>query len=250
MNKRLNGIKIAVTRPAMFSDFLRENIEALGGDPVMLPAIGISPLPDLESAVFGLGEPNFLIFVSRNAARIGGKWLLKRPAMVKGVKVFAVGEGTKKELVKLGYPSVFSPTGFQDSQALLDLPPLKMVKNFKVIICRGKGGKELLARELGNRGAFVEYFECYQRKKVVWSSGLVRLVNENRIAAWVATSGEIMENIFNMHGIVDVGILREAPWFVTHPILGNKAISKYRIKKVYITCNGDLGIVEGLSTWF
>lgn len=247
---RLAGLKIAVTRPVMFSDFLRRNIEAQGGDPVMLPAIEILPLPELETIILGLEEPNFLIFVSRNAARIGGKRLLKRPALVKGVKVFAVGEGTKSELVKLGYHGVFSPKGFQDSQALLDLPPFQMVENVKVVICRGEGGNELLASELGNRGAFVEYFECYQRKKVVWSSGLVKLVNENRIAAWVATSGEIIDNIFNMQGIDDVGILREIPWFVTHPSLGNKAMSKHQIKRVYISRNGDLGVVKGLTEWF
>ena len=169
---------------------------------------------------------------------------------MKGVKVFAIGEGTKSELVKLGYHSIFAPKGFQDSQALLDLPLFQMVQNVKVVICRGEGGKELLASELGNRGAFVEYFECYKRKKVVWSSESVKLINENRIAAWVATSGEIIDNIFSMQGIADVEILREMPWFVTHPALGRKAMSKYQIKRVYITCNGDFGVVEGLTAWF
>ena len=48
MKTRLNGLKIAITRPVMFSDFLREKIKALGGDPVILPAIEIFkdyPLP-------------------------------------------------------------------------------------------------------------------------------------------------------------------------------------------------------------
>jgi uroporphyrinogen-III synthase len=158
----LAGRRILVTRPRELAQGLADLIANAGGTPVLYPAIEILDLED-ERAVRALlaraADFDLAVFVSPSAVRKGfalhaGPW----PA-----RIAAVGEGTRHALAERGAGDVIAPEGRADSEALLALPQLRDVDGRRVLIVRGVGGRELLARELAARGARVEIAECYRR---------------------------------------------------------------------------------------
>lgn len=158
----LAGRRILVTRPRELAQGLADLIAGAGGTPVLYPAIEILDLEDARAVRALLARAaafDLAIFVSPSAVRKGfalhaGPW----PA-----RVAAVGEGTRRALQDHGVRAVIAPEARADSEALLDLPALRAVEGARILIVRGVGGRELLARELGARGALIEIAECYRR---------------------------------------------------------------------------------------
>lgn len=89
---------------------------------------------------------------------------------------FAVGASTQKRLSRFGVDAL-APECY-DSEGLLALPELEQVEGKRILIVRGDGGRELIARTLQERRAFVQYFESYRR---VW-----RKLPENIAKQWKA----------------------------------------------------------------
>ena len=161
----LGGAGIVITRPAKQAAVLAQQIAALGGTPIICPAIVISPPADrapLERALRELGSYDFAVFVSANAVlhalADAGRW----PAHI---VAFAPGPSTAAALHQAGVTSVRTPDRGTDSEALLALPELSDVAGKRIVIFRGSGGRELLGTSLRSRGAKVEYVECYRRAR-------------------------------------------------------------------------------------
>lgn len=158
----LAGRRVLVTRPRGLARGLADLIARAGGEAVLYPAIEILELED-AGPVRGLlqraGEFDLAVFISPSAvtkafALHAGPW----PA-----RIAAVGEGTRRGLEERGVRDVIVPEERADSEALLALPQLPQVEGSRILIVRGVGGRELLARELASRGARVEIAECYRR---------------------------------------------------------------------------------------
>ena len=80
------------------------------------------------------------------------------------IKVIAIGPTTARAVSDLfGCTVIHSDVGVT-SEDLLSLPELEEIAGKQIGILRGKGGRELLAAELRERGAVVDYFEVYRRK--------------------------------------------------------------------------------------
>tara|TARA_B100000575_G_C22997024_1_gene574666 strand:- start:122 stop:880 length:759 start_codon:yes stop_codon:yes gene_type:complete len=250
MKKKLEGIKIAVTRPHRLSSDLGEKIIERGGIPFFLPGVTIKELSNTALKAKKIVVPDIIIFVSRNAAEIGGKILLECSNAFKTKKIFAVGVATAQELTKLGYQEAFAPLAESGGKSLSEHPALISVKNCDILLVKGVGGKTELADILESRGAKIQHFSCYERILPEWSSASINLVNSTAIQAWLATSGEIIDNIFDMSDKIDVEVLRRTPWFVNHVNLLETATIRHQIKEVLLTEGGDSGLVRGLETWF
>ena len=130
----LQGVRIVITRPARQSAGLAQQIAALGGKPVMFPAIVILPPTDrsaLERAQRDLAHYDYAVFVSANAVEYGvgdpGSW----PAHLVAL---APGPGTATALAAAGIDQVRSPTTTMDSEGLLALPELADVKGKRIAI--------------------------------------------------------------------------------------------------------------------
>ena len=185
MNKNLSGINVAVTRPSIYSSFLEQGIRAQKGIPVMLPAIEIVEVDSKETKKrLDCLDATHYIFVSRSAARIGGALILEQGRIMYDSKFYAIGEGTKRELLSLGFKSISLPETGQDSEALLRVPSLQNIAGKKLVVVRGNGGRLILNKGLEERGGIVKNFECYVRKKPIWNAELMNLVNNNQISAW------------------------------------------------------------------
>ena len=94
--------------------------------------------------------------------------------------------------------SYIAPEPF-NSEALLSLPVLQRLEGKRVIIFRGKGGLELLGDSLRERGAEVEYAECYERvKPETDTTTIFQIWDEGCTMPIVVTSNEGLENLYSM----------------------------------------------------
>jgi uroporphyrinogen-III synthase len=164
----LNNKKILVTRPKHQADYLCDIISDNGGQAVSFPTIEIQAVEKSEnlSALFNtINEYDFVIFVSRNAARIAFDLYLDESDIPEQVQVVAIGSGTADILTGLSITKVLHAGLQADSETLLQIPELQkeILQDKKILIVRGVGGRSLLADNLKDRGASVEYAEVYKR---------------------------------------------------------------------------------------
>ncbi len=164
----LNKRRILVTRPAHQADHLCKLITQAGGESILFPTIEIKVVmhsEELARCFANINEYDFVIFISRNAVKAVFENYLSPSDTFEQIQLLAIGAGTATVLSEMKMTDVLH-TGVQaDSETLLLLPELKseFVRNKKILIVRGVGGRELLADNLKTRGAVVDYAEVYQR---------------------------------------------------------------------------------------
>lgn len=159
---------VVLTRPEGDNSRLESTLAAQGYDTYIQPLLRIASLPESE-----LPDPpdltgdDLCIFISANAARMGLPTLMG--GMVEnGIVSFAVGPRTANVLEVEGLPVIVPEQ--MDSEGLLALPELSDVQGRRVVIVKGEGGREVLARELEAKGALVEEYICYRRESALVDS--------------------------------------------------------------------------------
>lgn len=246
----LDGAGVLVTRPADQADGLAGAVRMLGAKPVFWPGIEIRECDDEGALSRDLETTDLVVFVSRNAARIGAARIIAAGGLPAHVRVAAIGRGTETELNNLGLRHVIVPQVGYDSEALADSPALPEVRNRSILIVRGRGGRERLAELLTQRGARVRYAECYLRQPpAVAPHAFASLWQTNNIVAWTATSAEIVDNLFAMAAGDQKIELCAKPLFVLHARIAARAFL-HGIATIFVTAPGDNGIAAGLATWF
>ena len=173
---------------------------------IRLPAIDIQPITDrseLDVILSGLHNYDCVIFVSRNAVLHAMPLLQGQTGILAGLRIIALGEGTAAAAYAMGLNAIAHGGIQSDSETLLALPLLQeaAVKNKRIIIFRGVGGRELLADTLRARGAQVDYAEVYQRIRPYYDkAALDKIWFVDRPDRMVVTSGEALHNLFAMLG--------------------------------------------------
>lgn len=252
MKPQLAGAGILVTRPAEQSAQLARLLRDAGGEPILFPALEIEPLAEtaIASILDHLLHFDLVIFVSPNAARVAMPQILKNGGLPAHAKIAAVGPGTAAELKKSGVRNIISPKAGFDSEALIGELSGMPLGGGRVLIVRGHGGREILGETLRLRGATVEYLECYRRVKP--DRDMRELLSEagrDGIKACLATSSNIVENLFEMAGVAGRSWLCSMPFFVPHPRVAATAFSR-GVQCVFVAGSGDEALVAGLETWF
>ena len=252
MKPQLAGAAILVTRPAEQSGQLARLIRDAGGEPILFPALEIEALAEtaIASVLDHLLHFDLVVFVSPNAARVAMPQILKSGGLPAHAKVAAVGPGTVAELKKSGVRNIISPQSGFDSEALIGELSTLPLGGRRILIVRGRGGREFLGETLRSRGATVEYLECYRRVKPDRDMReLLSRMGRDGMKACLATSSTIVENLFEMAGAAGRAWLCSMPFFVPHPRVAATAFS-HGVKCVFVTGNGDEALVAGLETWF
>jgi uroporphyrinogen-III synthase len=246
----LRGARIVITRPARQAAGLAQQIAALGGKPVMFPAIVILPPADrsaLERAQRDLAQYDYAVFVSANAVEYGVGDPASWPAQLVAL---APGPGTASALAAVGIEQVRIPATTMDSEGLRALPELADVAGKRIVIYRGSGGRELLGETLSERGAEVDYVECYRRAKphgdfatmaAAWRAG--------EIDALTLTSSEGLDNLWELFDDVTRTSLAATPTFVPHPRIAERART-LGFGRVTVTAPTDAGLLDSLLEYF
>lgn len=237
---------IVVTRPRELAPGLASLIERAGGIPFLFPAIEIRDLP-APAALQRLEEFDLAIFVSPTAVDRVMRHVRFWPPRVRAA---TVGAGTMRELEKRGITSVIAPVSGADSEALLASNGLEPVAGKRVVIFRGQGGRAFLGDALKDRGASVEYAECYRRTQPhpdpmdlleSWNGGVVNAVT--------VSSAEGLSNLFSMLGARGSALLRATPLFVPHERVAASA-ARLGVREVIVAGPGDDEMIERLVAYF
>jgi len=244
----LAGLGVLITRPALKAASFAQKIDALGGTPVIFPAIVILPPADaasLDRAHGALPTYDAAIFVSANAVLYGMPDASRWPS---GLRAFAPGPGTAEMLIAAGIAGVRIPETTFDSDGLLALPELADVRGKRIVILRGDGGREQLGDALSARGATVDYVTCYRRAKPESGmTGLAETFDEGRIGAITITSSEGLANLWSGAPEALRAAWSTRPTFVPHPRIA--AHARDLGLRVVETAGGDAGLIAGLLEW-
>jgi len=200
----LAGAGVLVTRARDQAGALIAAIEAAGGTAWLLPALDIAPLPAAEAPA---EAPDLAVFVSPNAVRHGERFLA-----LAGTHYAAIGPATAEAMRQAGRPPDLVPAGGYDSESLLGADELADMEGRRVLIVRGRGGRELLADTLRERGAAVDYAEVYERRLPEPAAGEVDAVitawREGRLRYVTCLSVATLRNLADLLGETGAGVLR------------------------------------------
>lgn len=201
----LEGLRILVTRPQAQAQGWQQLLERQGACAAAVPLMAIVSLEDtaskqrIEQRLSQLHHYQHVIFVSQNAvahaaSRIKHHWA----SLPQGVNYYAVGSATANSLRAEGFP-VSEAGNSMNSEALLALPELQAVKGQSVLICRGCGGRPLLAEVLSQRGARVDYCELYERQFPPQAAQQIVALDWGQANDLVAVhSGEALDNWYSL----------------------------------------------------
>ena len=248
----LAGLGILVTRPAHQAAHLAELIRQAGGQPILFPTleiVDISDLQPLHALIDRLQQFDLAIFISPNAVHKALNLIRARRALPPALKIAAIGKGSRKALQQFGIAQVIAPTQGFDSEALLEQPELQNISGCRVVIFRGDGGRELLGDVLVQRGAHIEYGECYRRQKPQADSSALRyLWARNELNAVTVTSAEALHNLYDIAGKLCQQWLKKTPVFVPHERIAQTA-RELGLAQVFVTEAGDAGMLAGMIAW-
>ena len=244
----LTGRGIAITRPVEQADALNEGILRAGGTPIAFPLLAIAPLETYAAfadEIEALPKCNWIVFISSNAVQQGMPRIAARfPQLPPNLRFAAIGPATAQELTRYGVEQVLTPAARFDSESLLALPELQDMRQQRVVIVRGIGGRELLADTLRERGAEVAFAECYRRVNPQSDAGeLSELWQNGRLHALVVTSSEALRNL--LHIAPDAQWLKDIRVCVNHARIA-EAASAHGLKVALADAPGDTAMLQCL----
>ena len=241
------GIGIAITRPIDQAKKLSALIEQAGGTPILFPLIAITPLKDysqFEALISEIETYDCAIFISSNAVQNAMPRIAKL-GIPPSLKFAAIGPVTASELQSFGVKDVLIPKGHFDSESLLALSEMQAVKNKRVLIVRGIGGRDVLAESLKARGAQVTFAECYQRINPQTNCDLLaQLYSENKLHGIVVTSSEAMRHLLDLAG--DADWLHNVTLFVNHARIADSPL-QIGLKVLVADAPGDEAMLASLQ---
>ncbi|MDF2866770.1 MAG: Uroporphyrinogen synthase [Gammaproteobacteria bacterium] len=247
----LENCKVLVTRPEPQAKDLARHIQALGGIPVLLPCIIITPAHDLQSLIQAaetLNSFDIAIFISPNAVDKVVPVLKKYwPVLPKHLKIACVGEGTARTLANYQITVDFYPKAHFNSEELLTLPELQNIAGKHIVLFKGEGGKPLLADTLQQRGANIHKAIAYRRScpEIDIEPLLTRWQNAE-IEIIVSTSQEALDNFIRLIGKRGEMLLQHTALLVISPAM-EQAAKQLGLNKIILAENAtDQAIIAAL----
>jgi len=166
-NSVKKNIALISTRPyekniILLKDLVDTNISLLN-----YPLTEIKPLKnytEFDSIVSNLRKYQHVIFISTNAVNFFVERFKNLKIKLPGHIIYSsIGPSTQKALENQFNINVHCPKKIYDSKNLINNKIFNNLQDKKVLIIRGKDGREILKDMLKEKGAEVDYGECYIR---------------------------------------------------------------------------------------
>ena len=212
--------RVLVTRPeGEASASLCALLKDAGYEVYSQPLLEIEGIPELSPAQRGflldLDSYQHIIFVSTNAVRFGmarvAEYWQQLPT---GPGWYAVGAATAAALAGSGINAAI-PGNEMTSESLLALPGLQDVRDQRVLIVKGEGGRDTLRQELARRGAHVDELACYRRSQPRIAVGdLARKLRHWGVEVVLITSGEGLANLLLLLTLTETSKLKHVALIV------------------------------------
>lgn len=202
----LQGQHILITRPEHQASPIVEQLQANGAIPHLFPLLEIVPKTPAITEI----TADYLIFISPNAVSFGINVL----NWSSSTSIAAIGKKTADALRQHDIQVEHFPEAGFDTEHFLELSAFQNIKEKHVVIVRGEGGRELLARTLKERGADVTYAEVYIRR--LPELDIPRLKKhwlQQQLDIIIITSAESLQNLYQetSRQLKDVSWLSQIP---------------------------------------
>lgn len=161
---QLKELSVLVTRPREQSETLAAYIAERGGSPLIFPTLEIVPVEPVggwQLLFEQLKNADIAIFTSANAVR---EVLSQHPKLDSHCEIAAIGVATQMALADYGVKCDWLPMRDYRSEGLLELPIFQNVRDKKILLFAGEGGREYLQDVLSDRGASIEKIAVYRRE--------------------------------------------------------------------------------------
>jgi uroporphyrinogen III methyltransferase / synthase len=166
-NRPLHGKKVVVTRARAQASELARRLDALGAEPVELPAIRIEARVDTDEvrdAVQALHTYALVCLTSTNGVRLLFEAMAAQGRDARALanaSVAAIGAGTEMALAAHGVIADIVPERFVAEELVQALEALEL-QGKPVLIARAAEARELLPDALRKRGAEVDVVTLYE----------------------------------------------------------------------------------------
>lgn len=201
----LYGTKILIARAVQQAGSLRRQLEQLGAETLVQPAIEIRPPGDwsaVDAAIARLADFDWLVFSSANGVRFFLDRLLAGAGDLRqlgGVKLAAIGPGTAAELARYHLRADLQPPEFRAESLAAELAPAACGK--RLLLLRASRGREALAESLLASGALVEQVVVYDSVDITAADPRVAaLLERGEVDYVVVTSSAIARSLANLFG--------------------------------------------------
>lgn len=248
---------VVITRPLMQAKAFANRVLSLGRDPVILPLLEISLIPDvnmLHKVINNLDHYALVIFVSPNAINSVCPYISGWPS---NVIIGIVGESSRLTLQRYGIhannvtiigPGPADKTG---SETLLKILDINYLRGKCVLIVRAQTGRNLLANVLQTQKIKVDYLVAYQRLKTQLNDTIIAKLRflAKLDSEWIITSSEIFNHLLTLATQVlntsDILKLKQQKIVVSHE--RSAEIGKLLgFSNITITESGDESLIAAL----
>jgi len=199
-------LNILLTRPLSQVQSLERLVLDSGHQPILFPTLEVKALDDTPLHA----HYDIVIFISANAVEYGIDIL--KTLNLKDAQIFAVGGATAQCIVRQGFKVDAFPQKNASSEALLALEVVAKLKNQRVLIFRGKGGRETLKEGLAKQSNQIEYVEVYERVECkvtkLHKDSLFQLSNNQDFITTI-TSVESLSAMMNLIRKIDTDLLNK-----------------------------------------
>lgn len=156
----LTGASVLITRPVGQGRTLARQVQAMGGQSVLLPGVSLCAASEATSVDLRAAlQDDLVIFTSPAAVRFAA-----RLTPLQGrARMAAVGAGTARMLTRHGVTDVVAPATLHNSEGLLAHAALDDVQGREVTVIGAPGGRGMLQQVLRQRGAHVREVHVYRR---------------------------------------------------------------------------------------
>ena len=202
----LFGKTIVITRPEEQSESFVNGLLERGAEPFLFPVIETVPPDDwkpLDEAIQKLDTYDGLIFTSVN----GVKFFMRRindlgkdVRELKGLRLYAIGSKTEKEVNALGIKVDVVPENFV-AESLLDSLGKESVKGKRFLLPRAAVARETLPDQLRKRGAEIDVPAAYRTVRPQTDAAeLSRRIKEGSVHAVTFTSSSTVTHFMELIG--------------------------------------------------
>lgn len=215
------AIPFLITRPAGKADNLLAALDESGIAYLYQPLITTAQVMLKPQDQQLLQQADMLIFVSVSAVSCLQN---QTDAALLKASVFAVGETTASAIQRWLACEVIIPED-QRSEGLLQLAQMQQVAGKKIVVVRGNAGRELMKQTLTARGATVRYVQSYKRVPLPLDGALLcQQWQQAGIHCIVATSNEILQQLFSVVGTGHQQWLQQCDWILVSPRMQDSAL--------------------------
>ena len=240
-------MNVLVTRPLKQAAQLQHLLTQAGHTPLSCPTLEVKPL-NVELVD---DEYDAVIFISKNAVDYG----LETFELIDHdyLKIFAVGSATAQHLENHNIQVDAFPKLDASSEALLSLPQLRRLADKRVLIIRGRGGRETLKKGLEKKHNQVDYAEVYDRVVTDLTDLHFKAITQflqDKAGAITITSVENLNALLEIVSLLDAELIEELQ---TYPLilLSQRIADKARelgFNHLYVADDtNDQALVQALS---